>query len=258
MRRRRFDSDLIFRRSIVERQFLGIALAAAGIATAGGILGSIEQNKAQKKANDANESRYQQALSEHGRSFALSSGFINRADQLFGEQKTLLTDASEQSRGEIEKVGRAGRQNILEREEQTGANVRQTLTSRGLGNSTVLANAERGIAFDTNRAINELNEQIALLRSGNILSTAQLQSQALGQHADFLFRAGAFQSGLIQDKINTIVGRTDVANPNAGGIYRAIGQGAGAIGGLLGGLGGAGGGAGGGGFNEVLGPPAPI
>ncbi len=211
------------------RHFLGQLLGGIGGAI-GSIIGANEQKKAFEKANAANEARYLRALGEHDRAFGIAKQLLGQAETQFGQNIGIADKAASQSRAEIEKVGRERQRSILEREQQQQAQARQTLTSRGLGNTTVLANAERGIGFDTNRALNQLAEQIALLRAGNIFSGAQMRMGARSAMGDFFMRSAMMQTGLIQNKINTIVSRQDIPNPYAGRFWLGLGKAGGQIG----------------------------
>lgn len=232
MRRQHFQNDPFgFTPPVGARFFLG-SLISGGLGLIGGLIGNEQERKAQSKANYANEMRYQQALGFHRDAEELGKRYTAKGEAAYSEGVGAVRQAGVQARNEVEKIGREGRRSILQREGQQLGASRQSLTSRGLGNTTVLDAAARGIAFDTNRALAALDEQIAGIRAGTIQSSASQLMSALGSQANYFLNSASLRAGLIQNKINTVTGRSDVANPNAGAGGRALGQ----LGGFLGGL----------------------
>jgi len=108
-----------------------------------------------------------------------------------------LTEAMESVGGgydkglaEVNNVGASARQRTLDREKgQIGAS-RQNLQSRGLGSTTVGTNLERGIGYDTNLALGQIDESLAKLRSGLQIGKGLAVSQAKGSFADNLLGRG--------------------------------------------------------------------
>lgn len=216
---------------LASRAFIG-SLISGGLGLIGGIIGNEQDRKARSKANYANELRYREAKGLHDEQRRIGEGYVRQAEGYNTERLESARAASRMVRNETEGVGRAAYQNLVDREKASRAGAGADLQRRGLGNSTALDAANRGIAETTNRAMAELSERIALLRTGAIQSSADILHRALGSAMDFSFNAGQFRADLIQRKINTIIGRSDVANPNAGAGGAALGQ----LGGLLGGL----------------------
>lgn len=74
--------------------------------------------------------------------------------------------AFERARGELSKVGGAARERIgMSRERRLGSS-QQSLISRGLGNTTILDTAGRGIESDIGREQLSLDDMLARQRSG--------------------------------------------------------------------------------------------
>lgn len=232
MRRNRLGNDPFgFTPPVGARFFLG-SLISGGLGLIGGLIGNEEQRKAQSKANYANELRYRQALGFHRDAEELGKRYTAKGEAAYSEGVGAVRKAGTQARSEVEKIGREARRGILDRERNQLGTAQGSLTQRGLGNSTVLDAAARGIAYDTNRALSALDEQIAGIRAGTIQSSASQLMSALGSQGNFLLNSASLRTGLILNKIGTVVGRQDVANPNAGAGGAALGQ----LGGFLGGL----------------------
>lgn len=232
MRRPRLQDDPFgFAPPARARFFLG-SLISGGLGLIGGLIGNEEQRKAQSKANYANEMRYQEAKGLHDEQRRIGEGYVRQIEGNNQEQLTSARDAARMIRGETEKVGQAAFRNLVDREKGSRAGAAADLTRRGLGNSTAMDAMNRGIAETTNRAMAELSERIAMLRTGAVQSSADILHRSLGTSMGVLQSLGSFRADLIQAKINTIVGRNDAANPNAGAFGNSLGQ----LGGLLGGL----------------------
>lgn len=76
---------------------------------------------------------------------------------------------------QAEKFGQTARQDLAAQTAQARAQASQNAVSRGLGNSTVAANLQRGISQDQLRALTGINEQVAQQKAG------LLGQQATGQ-----------------------------------------------------------------------------
>ncbi len=77
-------------------------------------------------------------------------------------------------------VGESARLRATQQGEQLGALAEQDLISRGLGNTTVRTNVQRGVASDTERSQQGVDEMIARLQSNLSQQRGQFELQ-LGQ-----------------------------------------------------------------------------
>ncbi len=131
----------------------GISQAAPGGGTSA-LQGIIAQMQAaQKKANLANEQRYQQIL------------------------------------GSFENLGKAGRARIEQQTTQRQAQATQRLTSRGLGSTTITSAVERGIAGDAETQRQQLEESVTMQRAG-VMERRTDEGPDLGMFASLLQSAG--------------------------------------------------------------------
>ncbi len=125
-----------------------------GGAGVGGLPSIIKQMQAaQKKANLANEQRYQQIL------------------------------------GSFENLGKAGRARIEQQTTQRQAQATQSLTSRGLGSTTITSAVERGIASDAELQRQQLEESVTMQKAG-VMERRTDRGPDLGMFANLLQAAG--------------------------------------------------------------------
>ncbi len=125
----------------------------------GALQGIISQMQAaQKKANLANEQRYQQIL------------------------------------GSFENLGKAGRARIEQQTVQRQAQATQNLTSRGLGNTTITSAVERGIAGDAETQRQQLEESVTMQKAG-VMERRTDEGPDLGMFASLLQSAGQQRTG---------------------------------------------------------------
>lgn len=155
---------------IGQRRMLGTFFGAAGqtaLAQAqrrgaqrgGGFQDIIKQMQAaQEKANLLNEQRYQQIL------------------------------------GQFEGLGKAGRARIEQQTQQRQAAATQSLTSRGLGGTTITSAVERGIAGQGEQQRQQLEESVAMQKAG-VMERRTDVGPDLGMFSSLLQLAGQQQGG---------------------------------------------------------------
>ena len=68
--------------------------------------------------------------------------------------------------GQFENLGQAGRARIEEQTLRRQAEATQSLTSRGLGSTTITSAVERGIASDAETQRQQLEESVAVQKAG--------------------------------------------------------------------------------------------
>lgn len=208
-------------------------LAAAGGA-AGGIIGGQNARKAQKAANKANEARYAQALGLYRDSRFLTQGRLKKAEAGYARKRTDVLGGYDQARGEIEKVGQTARADILNRSYTDQRAGEQSLRRRGLFNTSTLEAMRRGARYDTNRALSALDEQIAGVRSNFLVQRAGALERMGESESQFQVQAAQTENSTIQNMINGILGRTDIATNDGGAAAGSqIGAGLGSAAGLL-------------------------
>jgi hypothetical protein len=199
--------------------------------------------EAQKKANAANEARYQQALKLYDEMAPQISALFGQAREQTGKAAGILDTGYQKQLGSLGLLGARGRGDAESQGKALIGQQSQNMMNSGLATSSRLAGLARGVARDTARAKQSVNEGVAAAQSSThaqyAAQLAQLQS-LLGN--SYMQQSGAL-SAVQQNKINTITSRQDVAGP---GWLSSLGNVAAGFGSLLGAFGGGGGGAGGG------------
>ena len=128
-----------------------------GAQQGGGFQDIIKQMQtAQEKANLLNEQRYQQILAQY------------------------------------EGLGQAGRARIEQQTTQRQAEATQSLTSRGLGGTTITSAVERGIASDAETQRQQLEESVSMQKAG-VMERRTDTGPDLGMFANLLQMAGQQQ-----------------------------------------------------------------
>lgn len=191
----------------------GVGAAAGGIG--GGLFGSSSADKA-RRANQKNVERMLALIGdERRRSERL---FGDAGDLLLGGRSQLLAGFGE-ARDEIGRVGSSARRRTLDRERQALASTSQGLAQRGLGNTTVAANAARGVRSDTDLSLADIDERIAGLRSGLAVQQGGAAYAAEADRARLLQALAAQHAGLTGQATGVLSGVQYTAQPtNTAGL----------------------------------------
>jgi hypothetical protein len=183
------------------------------------VLGDLTGKNAQDAANAANEERYKQAL-------ALFDQGLPEVRTGFQQQRGMLARAVNTTRagtnkalGEIAMMGARGRQAYTDQGQKALGQGSAALIQRGLGTSSALGGLARGVAADTARGVQSVNEGAAGARA-NVMQdeaarVAQIQSLIGGSYAN----EGSSLAQWRLSKINAILNRQDVAGP---GLLQSI------------------------------------
>src|SRR6185503_9860995 len=102
------------------------------------------------------------------------------------------------ARREASRLGRTGRQDVLDRAGQLQASATQGLTNRGLGSTTVGTNLSRGIGADTSRSMQSINEGLAGIYGDLSLGRAGAEQQGTQALAGLAGERGDTMSQLAQ------------------------------------------------------------
>lgn len=106
------------------------------------------------------------------------------AQQRYQQLQQQIADTQARVRGTYEKMGQEGRARIGEAEQRGLASTQQDLISRGLGNTTVVESARRGVMSDAERQRQALDSLLAEQMGGLELSLGQLGLQGFQQAPD--------------------------------------------------------------------------
>lgn len=205
-------------------------LALGGDPVAGPILGLLSQEKAQKsakkaqaQANAANEARYQQILALNTQAQGLAQSQLNETGQLYANRAQDVQQGYGQALNELN-AGSAGAQQSIYNNQQRGlGSITSNLTNRGLGNTTAIGNAQRGIYSDTSQQLGTLADQMAQARAGVQERGTNAYAGARGDLGNFMQNRTGFETGLLGQRANAIQNKTDYFN--ALPLYQALAAG---------------------------------
>jgi hypothetical protein len=191
--------------------------------------------EAQKKANAANEARYKEALKLYDEMAPQIAALFGQSRQQTGQAASIIDAGYKKQLGSLALLGARSRGDAESQGKAVLGQQSQNMMNSGLASSSRLAGLARGVARDTARAKQSVNEGVAANQSAahaqHAAQMAQLQSLLGGS---YMQQAGAM-SGWQQNKINTITSRQDVAGP---GWLSTLGNVAGGFGSLIGAFGG--------------------
>lgn len=165
--------------------------------------------EAQKKANAANETRYQRGLTELGGGRTAMQGLYDKA--------------AAASAG----IGQQAAQDVERGAYRSGAQTRQGLISSGLGNTTIVGSMMRGVEEDRNRAMAGVQEAKAGREMGLATQRAGAEMGASGGIADFIAARNdlapdsSLYASLIQSAAAAGTGKPVVVNAGLGANARA-------------------------------------
>lgn len=160
-------------------------------------------------------------------------GELTAADAGYSQGMGEVMKSYDTARNELDMAGQGAITGLLARERQQVAGAQQGLQSRGLGNTTIVDNARRGISADTGTAIAGVQEQVGGMRSQVAQNRAGAQQSMYGTQADmrqkavmqrnmidsgmsdFMKSRTQYENGILGDRINLIQSMNDQAKGNA-------------------------------------------
>jgi hypothetical protein len=215
---------------------MGAELASVGLGAAAGVFGSMDAGRKRKRQD-------QRLKGQEAKMMAALEGTLGPQEIYL---KRALKGIESSYDSALEDIGRAegvGLDRIGQQQQAALGNIRGGFGGSGLYGSSVMANAQRGVAQDASAATIDLLGSGARARGGLKIQRGQASAGALGQLANFqAYKAGAVNN-ILANRWNFIANQNYAAQPlNLGGI----GQLAGLFGGADSAAGGGGGMTGGG------------
>jgi hypothetical protein len=191
------------------------ALAVSGgLSALGSFLGK-------KKAASAQSANLKKGLK-------MQDFFMNQQDAKLGQAQQrlegiipMLNKGYGLARMDLATQGNSARRNVMTNQNQSQAGALQSLTSRGLGSTTVLDAARRGIASDTSRALADIDERIGSLFANLRIQQTGAVAGANQNVAQFMANRAQTQYGAGLERIQTMLGN-QVQQPNP---FDALGAG---------------------------------
>lgn len=165
--------------------------------------------------NMANESRYREMLGLNQLQGLNAEQGMGQAYGAFGGGLQGLMQGYDTARQEIQGVGQSAVGGLMAREQQQLGESRTSLQSRGLGNTTVVDNARRGIQSGTNTGLADISERIAGLRGG-LAERRGASMMSAGQGlSDLLMRGTDYQNSILGERAGMLERRQDYFKGNA-------------------------------------------
>jgi hypothetical protein len=116
-----------------------------------------------------------------------------------------------QARRELSRAGEDTRRNLLEREQGLFGHVSQRMASSGLGNTTVMGNLQRGVAADTSRRLQELDNEIARSYSSLALGESAAIVDSLNSIASTFIPQSELMRAVLGDQVADRLGQVRAA-----------------------------------------------
>ena len=158
------------------------ALIAAGLGLASGIVGSKSARKSRRRAR-----RGLQIASQRNDFF---QGLRrNKLQTALKELGGGFDDAGKQ----LSRSGNVAKRDVGIQEDLSRGRLEQNIFNTGFGNSSIKANAERGLGSDTSRRLAEIDQGLGRLFSNLAIQRAQATTQVRGQIADTFGQQGLAQ-----------------------------------------------------------------
>ncbi|MDE0913881.1 MAG: hypothetical protein OSB57_01735 [Planctomycetota bacterium] len=170
----------------------------------------------------------------------LIRGWTQSGNALLAEKGGLLEQmlsmsqaGGQRAEAAVGSLGQSAYRRINEREQQSLGAMNSGLAQRGLYNTTVGANLQRGIQADSNRAFGEVDEGLAGLRSSLIGQNTNRNMGALGMLANNKTEQLGFGSSQNTNLVNLLAHQLDGQQMSQSTGWGQMGS---ELGGLIGGL----------------------
>lgn len=212
-------------------------LVSAASAALSGITGGLGASKAKKEQRRARRA----ALSAAQRNQQLTHEFgLKEQNELMKGLEAAL-GGFDTARGEVGRTGRASKRRAVESGEQLQSQIAQTLQNTGFGsNSSLAANAARGIRADTQRALAGVDEGLGRMFSDLAVGRGQAEMSGRSQIAGSIANQGNELRNINRD-IAAAFGARSFSGQTPGvdlsglaGLLAMLGGGGGAAGGTAG------------------------
>lgn len=189
------------------------AYAGAFLPFGGGLAGGYFSGRAKRKAYRTARKRGQLVLNNLR---SIQGAWGARTEEELRNALSAIQKGFEGARGEVSNIGAGARQRTLDREQQAQGAVQQGLTNRGLSSTTRQSSALRGVRSDTDRALLEIDDQVAQLQSAILQSGGLAEGDALTNIANFYQQRSA-QDTAIEGKRYELLAGKGAAGLNSGG-----------------------------------------
>jgi hypothetical protein len=154
-------------------------------------------------------------------------GFLNQGQNWLQQALEAIQGGYGDASKSIAAGGRASKRQALDRETQLMGGVNQGMTNRGLGNTSLLGNAQRGVAGDTTRRLQEIDQSVNQAMAGLQERGGMAQAGAMGSLSNFMAQRGGIESGLNQRAIDYMLARRQKKDSEKAQMWGTIATGIG-------------------------------
>jgi len=176
----------------------GMGLGSLSAMMGGSLLGGHLASKRAKKDKRSMLKRIGKAIDT---TEAIQGRGLSQQEALTRQATGQQLSGYDAAKREADRLGQASRQSALDREGQLGASASQGLASRGLGSTTIGANLQRGIASDTNRQLQGINEGLAPMFADLAMGRAGAEAAGTQRLGDLAAQRGNMMSQLGQMRL---------------------------------------------------------
>jgi hypothetical protein len=203
------------------------SLFSAGGSLLGGLLdgdGGVGEANA---ANAALNRRINQLFQEMGQREALR---FREATGLFQNRLDSVMDTLDRADASVGGAERSAQRAATTRRDQNSANLQQQLQSSGFRNSTIAANAQRGVNNDYERTLGNISAQAGQQRAGLATQRAGFQSSLMGDLANLPLLRNSAETSRLQNFASALEKQYHTPSGEKGGFGDLFG----ALGGAMG------------------------
>ena len=125
----------------------------------------------------------------------MMNSLFSQAGGLVAQKGAAGIQAAKEARRSVDAQGRGARRDILDNQQRMSSGVASDLQGRGLSNTTVGANLQRGVASDTSRQLSQLDSALAGLYADLDLQEGAARQQMFGEQADLALQRYSAESG---------------------------------------------------------------
>lgn len=182
---------------------IGALMSGAGI-LGGALFGKEDPGKAQ----------FKQMMKLYGKAKKEQGWLYGQALQ---QQKAVLPTIQKgyaKANKFAEMYGQTARQGAMDQSKQAGSAMQQSMTQRGLYNTTAFDNASRGISADLTRTLMGIDESVAGMKGQLATSQAQAETGAMGAMSGFYQNYASANTNLLGSMAGA-VGNVQYQDPNA-------------------------------------------
>lgn len=165
-------------------------------------MGNFFEDLIGKTGQDKQEANIKKSETDFERILSFLQGQSGEARSLHAQRLAEIVGGFRNARANAERSGDAAKRSARDAGQQATSSAAQSLVNRGLGNTTVLESANRGIAADTSRRVQEIDSTLAGVYAGLDTQEAAAKASVLGDQANFELGLSQLFGGTLTDRVS--------------------------------------------------------